>query len=62
MIQVHNLQRSGAEDLYVLTYTDPNHPDHATNSVYQGSEEQVRALMAEGGLSQQAIDERFDHS
>lgn len=59
MIQVHNLQRSGAEDLYVLTYTDPNHPDHATNSIYQGSEEQVRALMAEGGWATLSAPRRF---
>ena len=59
MIQVHSLQRAGAEDLYVLTYTDPNYPDQATNTIYQGSEKEVRDFMAAGGLSKVAIDQRF---
>lgn len=57
MIQVHSLQRAGAD--YVLTYTDPNNPDHATNTIYQGTEQQVRERMTEGGLTPEAINHWF---
>ena len=59
MITVHSLVKSGEEDLFVLTYTDPNHPDHAVNSIFQGSEQQVRDRMAEGELAQDAVDNWF---
>jgi hypothetical protein len=59
VIQVHSLDRAANEDLFVLEYTDPNHPDHATNTIFQGSEQQVRDLMVAGGLTNAAITEWF---
>jgi len=61
VIQVHSLHRAG-EDLFVLVYTDPNHPDHATNTIFEGSEQQVRNLMAAGGLTHEEIDEWFQNA
>lgn len=57
MIQVHSLQRAGAD--YVLNYTDPNNPDHAPITIYQGTEQQVRDLMTAGGLTPEVINDWF---
>jgi hypothetical protein len=62
VIQVHSLDRAGNEDLFVLEYTDPNHPDHATNTIFQGSEQQVRNLMTAGELTHEEIDEWFQNA
>lgn len=62
MFQVHSLQRVGSEDLYVLVFTDPNHPDHAVETDFQGSEKEVRDKLAEGELTPEAIDQWFDNA
>lgn len=58
-IQVHSLMRAGAEDLYVLVYTDPDNPDKSKETQKQGSGQQIDQVMRDGGLSNAEIENWF---
>jgi hypothetical protein len=56
MIQIYSLSKpEGTREsaLYVLVYSDPEHPDR---TVFRGSEQEVLAVMESGGLTGEEID------
>ena len=60
MIQMHSLTKAEgtrASAQYVLVYTNPKYAD---KTVFQGSEQEILALMENGGLTGEEIDGWFE--
>ncbi len=57
MIQVHSVTKAeGTREPFLLVYTDPEHPGETGKTILQGSEQDILAVMENGGLTGEEID------